>query len=178
MAIWRIGIRHMARQATLEQQRPAHAAAPEIESYMEAVRRSQGPNAYVVLLGLRSFDTPTLHKKIEQGFAFSALLKILRLMALPMQVLADLLFIPPRTLQRRKASGRLEPDESDRLLRLSRVYGKAIELFEGNNHAALEWLQSPLTALAGASPLSLTKTEPGAHEVERLINRLEYGVFS
>lgn len=99
-------------------------------------------------------------------------------MALPMQVLADLLFIPPRTLQRRKASGRLEPDESDRLLRLSRVYGKAIELFEGNNRAALEWLQSPLPALDGASPLSMTKTEPGAHEVERLINRLEYGVFS
>jgi putative toxin-antitoxin system antitoxin component (TIGR02293 family) len=99
-------------------------------------------------------------------------------MAVPMQVLADLLFIPPRTLQRRKATGRLEPDESDRLLRLSRVYGKAIELFEGNNRATLDWLQSPLPALDGASPLSMTKTEPGAHEVERLIDRLEYGVFS
>jgi len=127
---------------------------PEIASYLEAVRRSRGPNAHVALLGLRSFDTPTLHKKVEQGFAFSALLKILRLMALPMQVLADLLFIPPRTLQRRKAAGRLEPDESDRLLRLSRVYGKAIELFEGNNRSALDWLQSPLKALGGASPLS------------------------
>jgi putative toxin-antitoxin system antitoxin component (TIGR02293 family) len=172
-------MRHMARRAALRAPVPtAHSAAPEIESYLKAVRRARGPNAHVVLLGLRSFDTATLHKKVEQGFAFSALLKILRLMALPMQVLADLLFIPPRTLQRRKATGRLEPDESDRLLRLSRVYGRAIELFEGNNRATLEWLQSPLPVLAGASPLSMTKTEPGAHEVERLINRLEYGVFS
>jgi putative toxin-antitoxin system antitoxin component (TIGR02293 family) len=169
----------MARRAALRSPVPrAQAAAPEIESYLKAVRRSRGPNAHVVLLGLQSFDTPTLHKKVERGLAFSALLKILRLMALPMQVLADLLFIPPRTLQRRKASGRLEPDESDRLLRLSRVYGRAIELFEGNNRATLQWLQSPLPVLDGASPLSMTKTEPGAHEVERLINRLEYGVFS
>ena len=152
--------------------------APEIASYLDAVRRSRSPNTYVVLLGLRAFDTPTLHKKIAQGFSFGALLKILRLMGLPMQVLADLLLIPPRTLQRRKVSGRLEPDESDRLLRLARVYGKAIELFEGDNRAALEWLKAPLAALAGASPLSLTKTEPGAHEVERLINRLEHGVFA
>ena len=169
----------MARHSVLDPPAPGERSrAPEIDSYLEAVRRSRGPNAYVILLGLRSFDTPTLHKKVEQGFAFSALLKILRLMALPLQVLAEILLIPPRTLQRRKATGRLEPDESDRLLRLSRIYGKAIELFEGDNPAALQWLQTPLTALGGASPLAMSKTEPGAQEVERLISRLEYGVFS
>src|SRR5690348_9679368 len=107
-------MRHMARHQVLDP--PAsreRSRAPEIDSYLEAVRRSRGPNAYVVLLGLRSFDTPTLHKKVEQGFAFSTLLRILRLMALPLQVLAEILLIPPRTLQRRKATGRLEPDESD-----------------------------------------------------------------
>ena len=82
------------------------------------------------------------------------------------------------TLQRRKASGRLEPDESDRLLRLARVYGKAIELFEGDNPAALQWLHAPLTALGGASPLAMSRTEPGSQEVERLITRLEHGVIS
>ena len=153
--------------------------APEIDFYLKAARGSRGrPNAYVALLGFRSFDTPTLHKKVEQGFAFSAFLRIVHLMALPMQVLAETLNIPPRTLQRRKATGRLEPDESDRLLRLSRIYGKAIELFEGDNSAALKWLQSPRTALGGVSPLALSKTEPGAQEVERLLSRLEHGVFS
>src|SRR3989454_11093538 len=172
-------MRHMARHSVLDPPTPAERSrAPEIDSYLEAVRASRGPNAHVVLLGLRSFDTPTLHKKVEQGFAFSALLKILRLMALPMQMLAEILLIPPRTLQRRRAAGRLEPDESDRLLRLSRIYGKAIELFEGDNPAALQWLQSPLKALGGTSPLAMSKTEPGAQEVERLISRLEYGVFS
>jgi putative toxin-antitoxin system antitoxin component (TIGR02293 family) len=153
---------HMARRKTIEPLR-----VPEIESYLEAVRRSRGPNAYVALLGLRSFDTVTLHKKVEQGFAFSALLKILRLMALPMQVLADLLFIPPRTLSVGRPQDAWNP-MSPTVCSGCRVYGKAID-FRGNNRAALEWLQSPRTALGGANPLSLTKTEPGAHEVERLI---------
>jgi putative toxin-antitoxin system antitoxin component (TIGR02293 family) len=152
--------------------------APEIDSYLRAVREGRGPNAYVALLGLHAYETPALQKKIEHGLAYAALNRILRLMALPGQTLADLLFIPPRTLQRRKASGRLEPDESDRLLRLARVYGKAIELFEGDNPAALQWLHAPLTALGGASPLAMSRTEPGSQEVERLITRLEHGVIS
>ena len=173
-AIWRICYSQMARQL-LEGSPPQ---APEIARYLDAVRASVGPNAYVALLGLREFDTPTLHKKVERGLAFGTVLKIIRLMALPMQVLADLLLIPPRTLQRRRAGGRLEPDESDRLLRLSRIYGRALELFEGDNRAALEWLQSPVVALGGTSPLTLSRSEPGAREVERLIARLEHGVFA
>jgi putative toxin-antitoxin system antitoxin component (TIGR02293 family) len=152
--------------------------APEIARYLEAVRASVGPNAYVALLGLRAFDTPTLHRKVEKGLAFGAVLRLLRLMALPMQVLADLLLIPPRTLQRRRTGGRLEPDESDRLLRLSRIYGRALELFEGDNRTALQWLRSPVVGLGGETPLTLSRSEPGAQEVERLIARLEYGVFA
>jgi len=173
MAIWPLHIGHMARPAAL-----ASSSPREIESYLDAVRRSQGPNVHVALLGLREFDTRTLHKKVEKGFAFAAVLRVLRLMALPMQALAELLLIPTRTLQRRKVVGRLEPDESDRLLRLVRIYGKALELFEGDNRAALEWLHSSITALGGVTPLSMLKTEPGAQEVERLIARLEHGVFS
>ncbi|HEX9285718.1 MAG TPA: antitoxin Xre/MbcA/ParS toxin-binding domain-containing protein, partial [Thermoanaerobaculia bacterium] len=33
-------------------------------------------------------------------------------------------------------------------------------------------------ALGLVSPLAMTKTEPGAIEVERLIGRTEHGVFS
>jgi putative toxin-antitoxin system antitoxin component (TIGR02293 family) len=152
--------------------------APEIATYLRAVRTAAGANAYVALLGLRAYDTATLHRTVEKGLTFRALLVILRLMALPLQAMADLLLIPPRTLQRRRVRGRLDPAESDRLLRLSRIYGRAIELFEGDNRAALRWLATPLGALGGRSALALSRTEPGALEVERLVSRLEHGVFS
>ena len=59
-----------------------------------------------------------------------------------------------------------------------RVFGRALELFEGDSQAAERWLSSPRAALGGATPLELAKTEAGAREVEALIGRLEHGVFS
>ena len=46
--------------------------------------------------------------------------------------LTHLVQINPRTLSRRKREGRLHADESDRVLRLSRVYGRTLDLFGGD----------------------------------------------
>ena len=86
--------------------------------------------------------------------------------------------ISPRTLARRKDEGRLRPDESDRLVRVARIFGRAIDLFEGNAPAARQWLGKPNTALGGASPLEMVTSEVGAREIVGLIGRLEHGVFS
>ena len=101
-----------------------------------------------------------------------------RALALPGGQLAEALGIPGRTLHRRKADARLTPDESDRLVRLSRLYAAALDLFEGDAAGARQWLASPALALGGATPLRWSQTEPGAREVEALIGRLEHGVFS
>ena len=68
------------------------------------------------------------------------------------------------------------PEESDRLLRVSRVFGRALELFEGDRDAAATWLTSPQRALGGLVPFELAKTDVGAQEVERLVGRLEHGI--
>jgi putative toxin-antitoxin system antitoxin component (TIGR02293 family) len=68
--------------------------------------------------------------------------------------------------------------ESDRLVRASRIFGRALSLFEGDRDAATHWLSEPQKALGGEVPLSVARTELGALEVERLIARLEHGVFS
>lgn len=88
-------------------------------------------------------------------------------------MLAELAQIPPRTLARRKEEGRLDPDESDRLLRASRVFGRALALFEGDVDAARTWLSAEQPALGGMAPLELATTDVGAREVENLIGRLE-----
>ena len=151
---------------------------PEVAAYLDAVRQARGPHSYVSLLGLKTYDTPSLHARVRAGLSFTALQRLLRITALPMHVAAAILHIPPRTLQRRRVAGRLQPDESDRLVRLSRIIGKAIELFEGDPEGARQWLGAPVTALGGATPLALSQTEPGALEVEQLIGRLEHGVFA
>jgi putative toxin-antitoxin system antitoxin component (TIGR02293 family) len=86
--------------------------------------------------------------------------------------------LPPRTLARRKSSGRLSSDESEKLLRLSAVFEQAVDLFEGDRAGALKWLTTPKKTLENETPLAYSRTELGAREVEELIGRLEHGVFS
>lgn len=135
-------------------------------------------NAYLGLLGLRTIDIPRLLDRVEEGFAFSALEHFQRASELSTAEVAELVQIKPRTLSRRKEEGRLQPDESDRLVRAARVVGRALDLFEGDVRAARQWLSTPQLGLGGATPLSLAKIEVGAREVENLIGRLEEGVFS
>jgi putative toxin-antitoxin system antitoxin component (TIGR02293 family) len=95
----------------------------------------------------------------------------------PMDKLAPKLGMSKATLHRRKARGRLGPEESDRVLRYARLLGKAVEVMEGEEPAR-RWLTSPQVGLGGAVPLDYAETEVGAREVEDLLGRIEYGVYS
>jgi len=129
-------------------------------------------------LGLTATRTDDLVRQIERGLPFKALESLAALSGLPVNLFASVLGIPERTLARRKAAGRLAPDESERLLRVSTVFENALELFEGDVAGAVTWLTSPKKALGHQTPLAYSRTELGAREVENLIGRLEHGVFS
>ncbi len=98
--------------------------------------------------------------------------------SLPSHDALELVNIPRRTLSRRKREGRFHQDESDRLVRASRIFSRALRLFEGDRDAAKHWLLTPQKALGGDVPLVVARSEAGAREVERLLGRLEHGVFS
>jgi len=154
-------------------------ATKDLDRFRQYLRRgTPGPHAYVVLLGLEAFDSPDLLRAVRKGLSYRTFERFRRNTALPFDRVIALIDIPRRTMTRRKREGRFLSDESDRLLRASRVFGKALELFEGDRDAATEWLTTGQPGLGGSVPLDLARTEVGALEVERLIGRLEHGVFS
>lgn len=151
----------------------------DLDRFRQYLRRgAPGPHAYVILLGLETFDPPDLLRAVKKGFSYRTFERFRRNTSLSLDRALDLIDMPRRTLTRRKRDGRFLPDESDRLLRASRLFGKTLELFEGDRDAATEWLTTAQPALGGTIPLDLARTEVGAREVERLVNRLEHGVFS
>ncbi len=129
-------------------------------------------------LGLEVSTPADLVRKLERGFAFNTLQTLSSQSGIAVSRLANILVIPERTLARRKTTGRLTLEESERLLRVANVFEKAVELHEGDVHAAVNWLTQPKQALDGEIPLDYSRTEPGAREVENLIGRLEHGAFS
>lgn len=157
----------------------AEAATADLERMRQFARHgSPGAHAYVVLLGMNTFDPREVLRAVNKGLPYRAFDRFCRNTGLAFDAVTALIDIPRRTMTRRKAEGRFLPSESDRLLRVSRVFAQALELFEGNRDAATAWLGAAQSALGHATPLDLARTEVGSREVERLIARLEHGVFS
>jgi len=138
--------------------------------------RSRPEHFYVALLGFRNYQPIKIFAQLQKGLAYSALERFLRNTGLGSAALAELIQLPARTLARRKEAGRLEPDESDRLMRAARIFGRALELFEGDPEAARHWLSSKQPLLGNLVPLDLARTDLGALEVEHLVGRLTHGI--
>jgi putative toxin-antitoxin system antitoxin component (TIGR02293 family) len=118
--------------------------------------------ARLVRKGLPAGSVSALAEKLELGNA----------------VLSRKLGIPQRTLTRRMSQGsRLTAAESDRTVRLARVYAHAVEMI-GDKKKAVEWLRTPNRALGGERPLDQLDTDLGARTVEDILGRIAYGVYS
>ncbi len=96
---------------------------------------------------------------------------------LPLDQLVPLLGISKATLHRRKNSGHLDTGESDRVIRVAKLLGRAAVVME-TLAAGRHWLTAPQHGLGGAVPLAYADTEVGAREVENLLGRIERGVYS
>ena len=118
-----------------------------------------------------------LIRQIQKGLRFSELQTLQNSLDLPFDQLAAKLCISRSTLHRRKAAGRLSPDESDKVMRLSRLLDHAAKVF-GDVEKARAWLKFPQVGLGGAVPLDYAQTEVGAREVDDLLGRIDYGVYS
>ncbi|MGH7563679.1 MAG: type II RES/Xre toxin-antitoxin system antitoxin [Gemmatimonadota bacterium] len=129
-------------------------------------------------IGLRVRDKLTLIEKIEAGFPYRTLERLQEALAISGVEIADVVSITPRTLTRRKKEGRLRQEESERVLRVARLVEQATRFHDGDLDQARFWLKSPKRALGGRTPLEMARTEVGAREVERLLGRLEHGVYS
>lgn len=145
---------------------------------MSVLTLSAEPVSPEKLLGLKPVDPIRLSINVEKGLKFDALVRLSSTTGLSVEKLRPALRITPRTLTRRKAENRLSAEESDRLMSVSRVLSKAIDLFSGRTENAMAWMMRPNLAFGDITPLEMASTEVGCREVENLIGRLEHGVFT
>lgn len=118
-----------------------------------------------------------LISKVEKGLKTSAIKHLAANIHLPEPLLQSLLHIPERTMGRRKESGYLSYQESDRLIILAQVVAHALEVF-GSPEKANDWFQSENHALGNKIPLSLLGSTLGCLKVIEVVNRIRYGIYS
>lgn len=127
----------------------------------------------------RKIETETdLRDMTREGLPVQTLPFLAEGLAVERKTLAQILGISDRTLSRRLASDlRLTLDESDRIIRVARVVAHALDTF-GQKDKASRWMQKPNRALQGLTPLSLLDTDAGIRQVDTILGRIDYGLYS
>ena len=115
--------------------------------------------------------------RIQAGLSYRAVENLQRALHIPLETMASVLGMSRATLHRRKNQGKIDGEESEKLVRYQRLLKKAEDVF-GEGEGAREWLTHKHVGLGNAVPLEFARTEIGAREVENLLGRIEYGVYS
>lgn len=125
------------------------------------------------------YDTPLeAIRLVQSGLPFRAMGRLQQTSGLTLERIKEVARISEGSFSRRRQAGRFSQEESERLLRLGRLFERATSLFDGDQAGAIRWLETPIPTLGDHRPLDLAQTEPGAREVEDLIGRIEHGVVA
>jgi putative toxin-antitoxin system antitoxin component (TIGR02293 family) len=138
---------------------------------MKKARRAAAFKAFVAR------DTPAAKKidVIRNGVVARVVDDMVQYLDVPKNIIFAVLRTPESTAHKLIKDNRpLDSAVSERVMRVADVTRMAEETF-GGRAAATQWLKTANRALAGATPLSLLDTEPGAREVRRILSSINYG---
>ena len=130
------------------------------------------------VLGNPANQGGALAELVREGLPAETLFLLAKRLNLTQAEISAKIGIPQRTLTRRLTrNARLTADESDRTVRLAQVFATTAETL-GTEEKATQWLKTPNRALRGGCPLDQLDTDPGVREVEDILGRISYGVYS
>jgi putative toxin-antitoxin system antitoxin component (TIGR02293 family) len=127
-------------------------------------------------LNLKAKNSDQMIALLKKGLSADSFDQLRQCLNLSANTLSKIVQISKRTLDRRRATGRLTTDESERIFRIAQVNDMAMAVF-GSQQKAENWLKKPARGLGGKIPLEYSDTHLGAHEVITLLGRIEHGVF-
>jgi len=131
-----------------------------------------------LILGRPVNKSGALAELVREGLPVKSLLLLAERLDIRQAEISEKIGIPKRTLTRRLTQhSRLTAAESDRAVRLAQVFSNAAETL-GDGDKAAAWLKTPNRALRGGRPLDQLDTDPGVREVEDVLGRISYGVYS
>lgn len=127
------------------------------------------------LLGTRIRTEADAVREVTRGLPARSYRKLAETLGLSGSML-----IPESTLRRRlQDNARFTEAESERLLRVARIYAEAVQLF-GDETRALDWLntdQDWIPGQAPMTPLTLSTKDSGARLLESRLRQTAYGIF-
>lgn len=117
------------------------------------------------------------YQKSIEGITKSDFLAIVADTGLNLTAFSKLLPVSKRTIEKVKDQELLSAAVSDRVLQIASLYQFGSTVL-GSDKLFQEWLQSPLIALGGNTPMDYIKNDTGISIVRDLLGRIEHGIYS
>jgi putative toxin-antitoxin system antitoxin component (TIGR02293 family) len=119
------------------------------------------------------------HGEIMAGFHVHSVAEVAERFGISPAAMAERIGVSRSTFHRKqKGDALLTGHESDALARHASLLAQAIAVFDGDEEAARQWLNCPQIGLGDAIPLECAKTSFGTREVEKLLTRIDHGVYA
>ncbi len=146
-------------------------------------RKCKEPVTVWEILGGKQF-MPTAPKSIldyvkiaNKGIKKQSVTRLAGLMKIPMRDMAVLLNISYKTLGRKKETDLMDSVSSSLSIEIAETILKGLSVFEDSDKLTC-WLQKENRALQGERPLNLLNTPTGIKMVNRLLIRIEEGIYT
>jgi len=136
----------------------------------------------VILGGKQSINQPVsgdfdLIALTREGIKKSSLKSLAAHLGVTMEVMSRLLHSSHRNMQRKDEDELLDTLKTEKVLELAAFAQRGIDVI-GSKEAFIEWLHTPLVSLNSKSPLEFLDTSFGIQLLQKLLGRLEQGVYS
>jgi putative toxin-antitoxin system antitoxin component (TIGR02293 family) len=103
--------------------------------------------------------------------------RVAAMVSLTDKEMAAAIGLSPSYLHRLKLDQRIGQDASERLSLLENLLQHALDTFDGQQVIVLGWLRTPLRELEYQTPLQTLDTVTGYIVVDRVLGRIDHGIF-
>lgn len=114
---------------------------------------------------------------IRKGIPKKAIDTLIDKTGIPVNEMAVLMRLSDRTLRRYKPQTLLNPEQSERVVELARLYSRGEEVF-GKLESFKEWMNSTVMALGNIKPKELLDTSLGIDILMNELGKIEHGIFA
>ena len=162
----------------LEDPAVAYASAVPSSPFLNLVR------GVLHLLGISGQTTPSSIRNnadfigiIREGVPKKALDHLMDNTGLTVAEISTIIRTSDRTLRRYTARQKLNPEQSERIIELAKLYSRGEEVF-GNMDAFKQWMNSAVMALGNKKPKTYLDTSLGIALLMNELGRIEHGIFA
>lgn len=114
---------------------------------------------------------------VGKGFTKQNYLNAKKATGFSHEQMSSILSVSTKTIEKYKASDRLDEKASERLLKLAEIIALGIKAL-GSVEILNDWLKKPLRPLEGKRPIDLMGNFYGLETVKNLLGRIEHSVYS